>query len=770
MEAAETFSFFSTFLDFDARTLAGALIWANLAAAIVNFAYAASDKRSDDSAAVGFYTVAKILQAGVWALLLCQDRLPPFLSRYFANTLFIVAMYFEARCCYQILGVGDRLNRALLDIILLIALVQYNFGEYFNPNHSWRIVYVSTGTLLVIAVPSFHLTFAREAALFKKALGVFYLVFAVALFLRMYEALNIGSSVFSRTPFNQIFFIALIMLNALSGSMIFLSLLERLEAAEKQREDKLVEAAIAAEQASSMKSNFLANMSHEIRTPMNGIIGMSELALTYPSLSPTVRDKLDKINLSAQSLLEIINGILDITKVESGRIELEPVFFSPTAMFELCKAIVLPKAREKGLELVFRTDALPGRKLYGDATRLRQVLLNLLSNAVKYSGTGSVTLTVSVSEASQDQATLYFEVADPGIGMTQEELERSYQPFLQADSSITRKYGGTGLGLPISKSIIERMGGRLEARTAPGKGSAFFFSLTFPLGDAESLEDASPVRRLHPAEIPRFRGAVLVCEDNELNKEVVAEHLTLVGLRPFIADDGKSGLEMAERRLAAGKPFDLILMDINMPVMSGREAAARLRQLGNPSPIVAFTASVMATDRNEYADYGICDCLAKPFGAAELWECLARHLPQTPPPASAAAPETGEPFPAAAACRGRETDQDAIDGEIGLEQAAGDSQAYAAMLDRFRLQQSAAAETLGLALRDGDRQQAALLARALKDAARDIGASRLSVAAYRVEKAAASKSGPALAGEVDSLGREPAKVMAALERGQTEEP
>ena len=380
-----------------------------------------------------------------------------------------------------------------------------------------------------------------------------------------------------------------------------------------------------AEETSRIKSVFLASMSHEIRTPMHGIIGFSELALD-DIISIKTRSYLNKIKTSAESLLMIINDILDVSKIEAGKMELEKIPFDVSEVFKLCRMIASPKAQEKGLTLFCYAEPSIGRMLLGDPTRLRQVLLNLLSNAIKFTNNGMVKLLSAITGKTDNTVTMHFEVKDSGIGMTEDQLGKIFQPFAQADGSTTRKFGGTGLGLTITKSFIELMGGQLEVESNYGLGSRFSFNITFDTIDTAS-KTSKITSTVNVHEKPIFDSEILVCEDNPLNQMVIKDHLSKVGIKTVIAGNGKIGVDLVkERRENGDKQFDLIFMDIHMPEMDGLEAAKKILDMDVKIPIVALTANIMANDREAYILSGMCDCLPKPFVAHELWSCLLKQL------------------------------------------------------------------------------------------------------------------------------------------------
>ena len=383
----------------------------------------------------------------------------------------------------------------------------------------------------------------------------------------------------------------------------------------------------AAETANRAKSAFLANMSHEIRTPMNAIIGFSELALDC-EISEEAKGYIHKVMENSNGLLQIINDILDVSKIEAGKMDIESIPFDMHEVFALCRSATIPKAMEKGLLLHFYAEPVINKRLLGDPTRLRQIFINLISNAVKFTNSGVVKVLATILSTTADTITIRFEVKDSGIGMTAEELRRVMEPFTQADHSTTRKYGGTGLGLSIVNSLVEMMGGKLDVESNPGIGSRFRFDLTFGMINAvNNAPKSKPDTGDDDMEKPDLDGEILVCEDNHMNQEVIRKHLERVGLRIKIASNGKEGVDIIRERAERGeKPFDLIFMDINMPVMDGLEASAMITELGTETPIVAMTANVLSTDRELYERSNMHDCIGKPFTSQELWHCLLKYI------------------------------------------------------------------------------------------------------------------------------------------------
>ncbi|HEX5388281.1 MAG TPA: ATP-binding protein [Burkholderiaceae bacterium] len=394
---------------------------------------------------------------------------------------------------------------------------------------------------------------------------------------------------------------------------------------EAQRELRI--ARDAAEAASLAKGAFLANMSHEIRTPMNGIIGMSQLALDAPSEAER-REHVHIVKQSAESLLEIINDILDFSKIEAGKLELEQLPFDLREGVLLGLYALRMRAQEKGLMFSCDVAADLPQHVVGDPTRLRQVLVNLIGNAIKFTERGEVRLGIDRAPASDgDCVPVRFTVRDTGIGIAPDKQESIFDAFSQADSSTTRKYGGTGLGLTITQRLVTLMGGRLQVYSELGRGTTF--EVVLPMGVPAPEQGAClPTAAMLPAACAAAQVAslrVLLVEDHPVNQKLATHLLQRWGHQVSLAQNGQEALDA----VATGGHFDLLLMDMQMPVMGGIEATRRIRELEahrgwRPLPIIAMTANAMSGDRDECLAAGMNDYISKPMRQAELSEKLTR--------------------------------------------------------------------------------------------------------------------------------------------------
>jgi signal transduction histidine kinase/CheY-like chemotaxis protein len=523
----------------------------------------------------------------------------------------------------------------------------------------------------------------------------------------------------------QLFF-ASVLLSALPVAA-FLEQREKLMA-------QLRETTKIAQAAARAKAEFVAVMSHEIRTPMTGVLGMAELLLNA-DLPAKEREYATGIQRSGRHLLALINDILDFSRGEAKKLNLETIDFDLREVLEQVRSLLMPQAAERGLELRFERDGQLPHVLRGDPTRLKQVLVNLVGNGVKFTSRGSVTVALS-HRVADGRNHFRFEVRDTGIGIPEDKQGILFNAFSQMDASTTREYGGSGLGLAISKKLVEAMGGEIGIDSRPGVGSLFWFEVPLALGSITAPPATD--RRVLVASPPR---RVLLVEDVELNRVLIAEMLRSYGHEVAAAENGQEAVTAVAR-----EPFDLVLMDVQMPVMDGVEATRQIRRLSPPAravPILALSANVMPEDRARYLAAGMNGALTKPIDWPQLFDALAKYgIPPTP------------------AFSGDPPLDDAVFERFQLVQGSGDLSAKLAEI--FMRDTARRLEELRDAVGRADAPAVAQIAHAIKGSAANLGAQTMVQICTAIEANAAASDLGAGAARVDALQCEFTRAREAL--------
>lgn len=488
---------------------------------------------------------------------------------------------------------------------------------------------------------------------------------------------------------------------------------------QKIAQEELKAAKEEAETANAHKSQFLANMSHEIRTPLNAVMGLSEM-LFYTKLDVKQSDYIHKIYRSSKMLLGIINDILDYSKMEADKLELEKINFKITDVLSQLSVLFSQSAEEKNLILRFDLkDGVP-QIIIGDELRLAQILTNLLSNALKFTQEGEIVLGIELKEKAENRALIHFSLRDTGIGLSKEQIKKLFKPFNQADNSTTRKYGGTGLGLSISKKLVNAMGGELSVESIKGKGSTFSFDIDVEV--VSWFDSSTPLKKSSTKEhlkesLPDFRGIrVLLVEDNELNQEVAIAKLKKAGIEVKVANNGKEAFEIFN---TDKKSFDLILMDIQMPIMSGYEATELIRGYDKNIPIVALSAAAMIEDKEKAFNAGMNDHLSKPIETDRLYQTIAKWTNSSFTPADELPKKKAEPVV---------LDLDHLFGLLGENQDV-----MCNLLANFVSKLQNDYSNLSMLLKNGDSSLGASL-HSLKGVSGNMGATRLYTLCIEIEK------------------------------------
>jgi len=492
----------------------------------------------------------------------------------------------------------------------------------------------------------------------------------------------------------------------------------------EEKAKELEQARKTAEQADLAKSRFLASMSHEIRNPMNAIIGLSQVLLR-DSLDRSQREYVERIQGAGVSLLALVNDILDFSKIEAGRLELHPSPFRVVELIRTTMDLVAQRANEKGLRLQVDVDESVPKDLVGDSLRLGQILLNLVGNAEKFTEYGSIAVSARADAPADGRIRVWFSVSDTGIGMSDDQVDKLFAPFFQADESIARRYGGTGLGLSICSSLVSMMGGRFQVESTPNEGSRFAFSVWLDLMTAPA-SDEEPSDIFPELVDQDLRGVrVLLVEDDEVNRMVIRELLGSQGVVLDAAEDGATAIARIED---PGNGYEAILMDLQLPDMDGIEAVRRIRAIQGLRfvPVVAMTAQASPQDKERCLKAGMVDHVTKPFMADDLYRTIFRWTRgrTRTDPAMASGLDGGSPA-------------------MGKFRDDGDDQSrILTTLLQFARGHESSLEEIEEALRKGDVENAIRIATSLGNSASDLGAFAVQVHARSLETALRQNSDP----------------------------
>jgi signal transduction histidine kinase/DNA-binding response OmpR family regulator len=508
-------------------------------------------------------------------------------------------------------------------------------------------------------------------------------------------------------------------------------------------------ARIALELASRSKTEFLANMSHEIRTPMTSVLGYADL-LMDPDLSPSERlNFIQVIRRNGEHLLTIINDILDLSKIEAGKMTVETVTCSPIQILVDVASLMRVRAIEKDLDFGVEYVGDVPETIQSDPTRLRQILMNLVGNAVKFTEEGAVRIVVECDASAPERPRMRFSVVDQGIGLTRDQIDKLFQPFTQADSSTTRRFGGSGLGLTICKRLADMLGGAIRVDSEPGKGSSFILEI-----DTGSLEGVAMVENLREAglgptghtAIPvapgtEVHGKILLAEDGADNQILISTHLRKAGAKVVVAENGRIAVDMALSALEADEPFDVIFMDMQMPELDGYGATAKLRSRGYTRPIIALTAHAMTGDRERCIAAGCDDYTTKPVNRAALIAMARQYVESVRSGAFARKSHRPPEIVARAAAVAKSAVSSRVSVSVRPATAVdiysdmADDDEMTELIERFVARLDERTSALTVAIDRGDTDVAKRIAHQLKGAAGGYGFPSITDAAAEVERA-----------------------------------
>ena len=641
-------------------------------------------------------------------------------------------------------------------LLLLFFAARVNDRSKISVENISSFIYSSISTPVLVFDPGFRLKLANDAAtsfldippalLSQRSISISQLfqveqpsVFAFSENSTSLDSLSLRNNIYCNLAISRI---TDRYRDVIGYVIVITDLSERLKTMQKLEEAKL-----AAEAANRSKSSFLANMSHEIRTPMNAILGFSELLLKM-DIGPKVREYVSDIHISCQNLLAVINDILDLSKLDSGKMELNYGNFYFRPLLQDAFHIIDIQARTKGLQFLMEIAPEAPQELYGDKTRLRSILINLLGNAVKYTPSGHISFKVKVLEKTESSAKIQYIISDTGIGLTEEAKAHLFETFKRFDHEKNSSIEGTGLGLAIVNGYVQLMGGIIDVDSVYGKGSTFTVTLSHRVIDGTPLEafDVSEqeASSLNTAGLRFCHGDVLVADDNQINLKVIRDTLEYYGLKVDTASSGQDAIE-----LCRSKNYDLVFMDQMMPGMDGIEAMRKIRALsdfysaGGDGKIIVLTANAITGMRKELMDKGFDEYLGKPVNFHELERVLLQFLTTSEEPP---APETSLKAPSSLRDLLPE-----IDTEKGILQCGGDEALYLNILHLLRDSADEQLSYLTELLRTRDYENYIIHAHSLKGQLLNIGYTELSAAARELEYAAKGKRYEELSGLTDAF-------------------